>query len=412
MTVTAREEAASAVPLPLPAQRQCLSPGPSTPDAAAEPGSSAQAAQGLSGSTARAAAAFAVPTAKDFVGCPDAPLLLVLGPGAPASPSQTQCASASSVSPTAPTAAPAASGRDSPGLDVPSTSESAAEGGAGQGSRSEPPALRLPRRVSANDPAVRLRVECGLFSGEALVLVQGLASTPRGLFQGRSRRSWVALQGRFKAPVRLDSLVTGQEFSRPFRRLPPAWMVEWGLLGLARKISGGAVMIGPMSAPSVLMPAMAAASIINVSRPGSQPPLLEAQEDVRLFAPHLAVAPPHGSPGPSRPADAPARKRHFSAARHREGLSYDTRHVWTFHFCQQFVDLSAYRLDFGCATYDLARHLDGQPLQFMTKDVDSGSYLFQVLAWHQRLLTEAAAAAAGAAGAAEAGAGAGAVVGP
>ncbi|KAG2489884.1 hypothetical protein HYH03_011686 [Edaphochlamys debaryana] len=384
----------------------------------------ATAAAATSAASAAATSAWcaAVPSPSDFAASPDAPLLLTTTFGEPS------FAPVTSFTFTPPAAPPAVNSHVLPSTSAssgvqPNSTPQAAQ----QSDWQQAASLLLPRRVSANDPAVRLRVECGLFSGEALVLVQGLASTPRSLFQGRSRRSWVALQGRFKAPVRLDSLVTGQEFSRPFRRLPPAWMVEWGLLGLARKVSNGAASIGPMSAPSLLMPVIAAASVLNVSEPacmlygslippaspfssreswatplalarnfapaGSRPPLLEAQEDVRLFAPHLAAPPPHGSPGPSRPADAPTRKRHFSAARHREGLSYDTRHVWTFHFCQQFVDLSAYRLDFGCATYDLARHLDGQPLQFMTKDVDSGSYLFQVLAWHQRLLTEAAAAA-------------------
>ena len=55
----------------------------------------------------------------------------------------------------------------------------------------------------------------------------------------------------------------------------------------------------------------------------------------------------------------------------RTGLTYSPDLVWTFHFWQQFVDLSSYCLDFG-ATYDLTRHLAGQPLQIMCKDMASG----------------------------------------
>ena len=47
------------------------------------------------------------------------------------------------------------------------------------------------------------------------------------------------LQGRFKVPVPLDTLVTGQELQRPCAGLPPAWFVDSVLLALARTVSGG-----------------------------------------------------------------------------------------------------------------------------------------------------------------------------
>ncbi len=34
------------------------------------------------------------------------------------------------------------------------------------------------------------------------------------------------LQGKFKHELTLDNLVTGQEFSRPFQRLPAQWFVD------------------------------------------------------------------------------------------------------------------------------------------------------------------------------------------
>lgn len=88
---------------------------------------------------------------------------------------------------------------------------------------------------------------------------------------------------------------------------------------------------------------------------GCQPLPMDATEDVRAFWPQLRT--PSGGP-----VSSDARRRFFSSGRNREGLLYDTRRIYTFHFWQQFVDLATYQLDFAYS-YDLARHLDGQPLQ-------------------------------------------------
>jgi hypothetical protein len=61
------------------------------------------------------------------------------------------------------------------------------------------------------------------------------------------------------------------------------------------------------------------------------------------------------------------RKRHFWDAKNRAGRCFTTEHVWTFQLYQHFVSLGSYELDM-IYRFDLARHLDGQPLQFMLKD--------------------------------------------
>ncbi|KXZ48703.1 hypothetical protein GPECTOR_26g606 [Gonium pectorale] len=250
-------------------------------------------------------------------------------------------------------------------------------------------------RLAANG-AQRIRLESKLFSGELLVFVRGLPNTPGHLFAGKKRATWAAMQGRFKVPLPLDSVVTGQEFARPFRGLPAAWFIENVILSLARQLSPS-VRVGPLSSPSLLMPLIAAAQLVNVSEPGCQPPAMACPEDVRLFCPQLAAsratAGGRGSSGGgaahSQPASSEARRRYFTSPRNRTGLVYDTRRVWTFHFWQQYMDLSSYKLDFGGLTYDLVRHLDGQPLQIMAKDESSSRYLFNVAVWHERLLASA-----------------------
>ena len=61
------------------------------------------------------------------------------------------------------------------------------------------------------------------------------------------------------------------------------------------------------------------------------------------------------------------RKKLFWDAKRRTGRSFTTEHVWTFTMYQSQVDMSRYELDVALR-FDLARNLDGQPLQFMIKD--------------------------------------------
>ena len=51
----------------------------------------------------------------------------------------------------------------------------------------------------------------------------------------------------------------------------------------------------------------------------------------------------------------------------RKERQYTLDHVWTFVMYQSQVNMSTYGLDVALK-YDLSRHLDGQPLQFMMKD--------------------------------------------
>jgi hypothetical protein len=61
--------------------------------------------------------------------------------------------------------------------------------------------------------------------------------------------------------------------------------------------------------------------------------------------------------------------------RNRAGLSFDTENLYTFHFWQHLLDLSAYELDMGVAQFDISSHLNGQPLQLMVKQQSTGTLL-------------------------------------
>ena len=47
-------------------------------------------------------------------------------------------------------------------------------------------------------------------------------------------------------------------------------------------------------------------------------------------------------------------------------------HIYTFHFWQHLLDLSAYELNMGVAAFDISKNLDQQPLQLMVKRQSTG----------------------------------------
>ena len=68
--------------------------------------------------------------------------------------------------------------------------------------------------------------ESDLFVGKLLIYIKGLPSSYEPYFAGKKRRSVMMLQGRFKRPLLLDDVVTGQEFGRPYKNLRGCWLME------------------------------------------------------------------------------------------------------------------------------------------------------------------------------------------
>lgn len=214
-------------------------------------------------------------------------------------------------------------------------------------------------------------------TGLGAAAAAGAPDPAAAMFKGRQRRTLVTVQGRFKRPVPLDDLVTGQEFGR-VENLPAAWFVERVLLKVARAVSPS-MQVGPLSAPHMLMPVAAGCSEMCASRPGQEPdPAAPPREDLRLWDAGLSL--PDGSPLP-----AAKRKAHFSRAGNRAGRCFPTDLVFTFYFYQHVVDASAYELNV-LYRFDLCKYLCGQPLQLMMKDRSTGEYLYCFHMWHKRLM--------------------------
>lgn len=254
------------------------------------------------------------------------------------------------------------------------------------------PTAGLPYQICANladgqvplNTGRRLHFETDSFKGCAVLWVQGLPSSPSDLFSNRNRKTSITVQGRFKRPSGLEDICTGQEFSRTPVNLPARWLVDSVLVKIVRSISPS-MSIGPLSKPYLLVPMVAAAQIINVALPGDEPdPSREIPENMTLYDDTLVDQ--KGSP-----LMWSKRQKVFRDAKMRKDRVFTEEHVWTFTMYQSQVNLASYVLDVGLR-FDLATHLDGQPLQFMMKDRSRDSYLFNFEAWHEKLLPAAHAA--------------------
>ncbi|KIZ01954.1 hypothetical protein MNEG_6006 [Monoraphidium neglectum] len=227
--------------------------------------------------------------------------------------------------------------------------------------------------------------ESALFKGRLLLSVRGApgdaaALAPGGPLAGGRRSFHVAVQGTFKRPVAAEQLLSGQEFPKP-PKTSPTFMHF--VFSAAAKVfaSVNEVFVQEGEPMHFRFPVLAAAQLVNVAPRGQEPPLLEAQEDVRLFCPQLAAS--DGAPAP-----AAARRRLFDAPGGLAGVTMSPDHVWTIHLHQSLIDFSTYKLGLAGVPFgiDLVSLLDRQPLQIMAKDGGSGDYVFNVLVWNKRLL--------------------------
>ncbi|GBF99476.1 hypothetical protein Rsub_12144 [Raphidocelis subcapitata] len=233
-----------------------------------------------------------------------------------------------------------------------------------------------------------VELETAVFKGRLLLSVRGVPTTPAatrpgGPLAGNRRTFHVAVQGRFKAPIAASDLLSGQEMPKP-PRLSAGFMHF--ILGGAAKVFAHTtdVFVEEGKPMHYHFPVLAAAQLINVSRPGEEPDLLAAAEDMTLWDAALS-----GRGGAPLPSD--KRRAFFDKPSHLAGREIGTDLVWTMHITQSLIDFSTYKLGLpGVPVHiDLVPVLDAQPLQIMAKTGKTGDYVFNVLMWNDRLLHSA-----------------------
>eukprot|EP00775_Hariotina_reticulata_P003808 gene3808-4065_t len=223
-----------------------------------------------------------------------------------------------------------------------------------------------------------ITISSSLFEGSMEIHLRGLSNTKQPVFDGKKRFFQIMCQGRFKRPVPASSLCMGQEFVKPGNA--PPWVGELVFTAAAKVFSNSTQVDAYATLPYFMNPLLAACQLVNVSRPGSAPPMAAAQEDMRLFSPALADK-------NNQPLTAAKRRKWCDQPKNLEGLMLDTENVYTFHIWQHLIDFSTYKLSVGnWCNIDLAAALNGQPLQLTVYDTAAKEHLVSMLVWHERLL--------------------------
>jgi hypothetical protein len=173
-----------------------------------------------------------------------------------------------------------------------------------------------------------IEIDGPLFTGRLQVEIRGLPSSNPEVWDGKKRCMHIAAQGRFKRRLRAAAHVVGQEFNIPiYGGRAAEFIMEQILRACAKVFSRTTIVDAHGARPYFLNPLIAAAQIMNVSKPEDAPPIWEAREDCRLLHPALVSA--DGSPMPAE-----KRRRWCDEPKNVEGMYFDTEHVYTLHLWQ------------------------------------------------------------------------------
>merc|ERR1719296_54784 len=94
--------------------------------------------------------------------------------------------------------------------------------------------MTVPKYHSGACPlSIPVHFETDLFQGKAFIRLRDVPSenlsSDKEYFHGRTRRFLTRVQGRFKVPdISVSEVYTGHEFTAPFERLPPSWIMKAG----------------------------------------------------------------------------------------------------------------------------------------------------------------------------------------
>lgn len=227
------------------------------------------------------------------------------------------------------------------------------------------------------------RFESPLFAGT----VQAVFRLPPGqqateaakLLAGKSRQVWVMIQGRVKHPIALDDLLCGSWYDRPLR-LPVRAILNPAIEWLGRRLGGGLDMRLGGQQPHIVGVMAAAAQLLNVSRPGQEPTMAEAEDDARLL-----LMP--GAEG-GEPVTAACRRAFFRRPTNRAGRFFTPDMVITTGYFDHSFDYNTFRMSvplFG--SLDMVKAMDAQPVMITMKDRASGQPVLSFEVWHRRMLS-------------------------
>uniref|UniRef100_A0A383W1Y2 Domain of unknown function at the cortex 1 domain-containing protein n=1 Tax=Tetradesmus obliquus TaxID=3088 RepID=A0A383W1Y2_TETOB len=224
--------------------------------------------------------------------------------------------------------------------------------------------------------------ESSLFKGTMHLHIRGLENTKEHKFSGKKRFLHIAFQGRFKRDVKASDFWSGHEWFSVSDMVPTSF-VNIGYTAAAKMFSSTTRVCPSTSNGQVagfLNPVLASCQLVNVSKPGQEPDMWEAEEDMRLLSD--ALTDKNGNPMPAE-----KRRRWFDSPANAGSVLISKDYVYTWHVWQHWCNISTYRLQLNSLlSFDLCQFSEGQPMQIMAKDQSTGEYSINLLLWHKRLL--------------------------
>lgn len=247
-----------------------------------------------------------------------------------------------------------------------------------------------------------------LFKGKVFLVVAGLPDSPVDFFASKNRLFEVVVQGQFKEATPYSSVYNGQVFKKPFRNLPPKWMIRI-LVSLLSKIQPGLQVSLYDSTPYMVSSLIAGSKNVVVSLPGSEPDICvtdkggteRVREDMTLLASSCSGDDrDHGrSDSCKRDSDkiflsrsASKRAHYFSSLKNLDKFTYNPDHVYTFDFYQHVLNIGQLKLDLGFASLDVSSMIGFSPVQVMAvqwdprqePDMNHLEYFYNIEMWNRK----------------------------
>lgn len=190
----------------------------------------------------------------------------------------------------------------------------------------------------------------------------------------------MAIQGKFKKPLRFDQVFSGQEFSKPLCNIPGRWLIKWALSLLRSRLPDTFQADAFAKKPFFLSPLISTSQAFRADS-GTPQDITDntIEEWNEELGPAFSGKKKYGSE---------ARKKFFVDIRTLSDYTFDPEVTYTFDYYQQFFRAGLFALDLGVKLLDLAHYVGRQPLLLtMAKTMDTNEYLWKFELWHEKLLT-------------------------
>ena len=236
-----------------------------------------------------------------------------------------------------------------------------------------------------------LEFETDIFKGKVVCRFLGLGGeTPEQFYIERSKicnniAFQVVVQGEFKERIRMDQVVTGGEFKRPFENIPPRTIVYTGqelfkviTPGLACDVTADEpyylALLGGFVSQMSVETKETAPNILDFEIP-EQCDKIEGNDGFFQNGKHLNMQ-ARGTRRVKELANPATAKKYY----------YEPGLIYTFDNMQSYLHLDTYSFDVGkVLTLKLELHLNGQPISILRENRD-GRYAFCFEMWHEKLL--------------------------